>query len=59
MFFNRNVTNKVSNQKTLYYATSKILCTSALPGKTGKHENHIFFAQMLYQRIARNQPVAA
>jgi len=34
IFFGRNVTDKVGNQKTLYY--------SALPGKTGKHENHIF-----------------
>jgi len=31
--FDRNVTDKVSNQKT--YA-------SALPGKMGKHENNIF-----------------
>ena len=34
-FFGRNVTDKVSNQKTLY-------CASALPGKTGKQENRIF-----------------
>jgi len=26
IFFGRNVTNKVSNQKTLYYATSNNLC---------------------------------
>jgi len=33
------------------------MCASALPGKTGKHENRIFFTQMLYQCIARIQPV--
>jgi len=42
IFFGRSVTYKVGNQKTLYYATSKITCASALPGKTRKHENHIF-----------------
>jgi len=37
---------------------SQIICASALPGKTGKHENCIF-TQMLYQCIARIQPVTA
>jgi len=32
--FGRNIANKMSNQKTLYNATSKS-CASALPGKTG------------------------
>jgi len=41
IFFGRNVTDKVRNQNTLYYAT-QITCASALPVKTGKHENHIF-----------------
>jgi len=41
MFFDRNVTNKVGNQKTLYYATSSNLCFCT-PDKTEKHENHIF-----------------
>jgi len=40
LFFGRNVTDKVGNQKTLYYATSSDLYF--LPGKTGEHENHIF-----------------
>jgi len=42
-YFGRNVTDNVGNQKALYYATSNNLCkkNSALPGKTGKHENHI------------------
>jgi len=40
-FFGRNVTDKVGNQKTLYYATWNT-CAFALPVKTGKHENHIF-----------------
>jgi len=26
----------------------QITCTSDIPGKTGKHENHYFFTQMLY-----------
>ena len=44
IFFGRNVTDKVGNQKTLYYAISNNLCScaSALPGKMRKHENHIF-----------------
>jgi len=33
----------------------QITRASALPGKTGKHENHIFI-QMLYYCIARIQP---
>jgi len=39
IFFRRYVTDKVSNQYALYYATSntQITCASALPGKTGKH----------------------
>jgi len=41
IFFGRNVANTVGNQKVLYYAT-EITCASALPAKTGKHENCIF-----------------
>ena len=42
-FFGRNVIDKVSNQKTLYYATSINVCfCTTVPGKTGKHENRIF-----------------
>jgi len=41
IFFGRNVTDKVSSQKTLYDATSNNLAF-ALPGKTEKHENCIF-----------------
>jgi len=37
--FGRNVTDKVSNQKTLH-TPPQITCTSALPGKIGKHKNH-------------------
>ena len=40
IFFGSNVTDKVSNQKTLHYATST--CASTLPGKTEKRENCIF-----------------
>ena len=32
----------------------QIICASALPGKTGKHENRIF-TQMLYQSRALQQ----
>ena len=45
IFLAENVTDKVSNQKTLYYATSTY--ASALPGTMGKHQN-VFFPQMLY-----------
>jgi len=38
IFFGRNVTDKVSNQKT----PPQITCASALAGKTGKYENRIF-----------------
>ena len=41
IFFGRNVTDKVGNQKTLYMPP-QITCASALPVKTGKRENHIF-----------------
>ena len=46
IFFGRNVMDKVSNQKTLYYATS-VTCASALPGKMRKCKNCIY-PQMLY-----------
>jgi len=38
IFFGRHVTNKVSNQKTLYYATSNNLCfyTTCQNGETQK-----------------------
>jgi len=39
IFFGRNVTDEVSNQKMFYYATSNNLCFCTIPGKTGKHEN--------------------
>jgi len=46
--FGRNVSDKISNQKTRSFAMSpQIMRTSASalhrPGKTGKHENHIHF----------------
>ena len=41
IFFGRNVTYKVSNLTTLYYATC-ITYASAILGKTGKHEDCIF-----------------
>jgi len=45
--FGRNVTDKVGNQKTLYYAT---------PVKMGKHENHIFHSIGLC--YTHNEPVS-
>ena len=42
IFFGRNVTDKVSNQKTLYYATSYNVCFCTSWQKTRKHENYIF-----------------
>ena len=45
IFFRRNVIDKVSDQKTLYYMLFQITSASALHGKTGKHENCIFFTQ--------------
>ena len=52
IFFGRNVSDIVGNQKTLYYAISNN-CASALPGKPGKHENHIFHSNaVLYDSAA-------
>jgi len=42
IFFGRNVTDEVGNQKTLYYATSSNLCCFCTTCQMGKHENHIF-----------------
>jgi len=39
--FSRNTTDKVSNQKTRYYAISNT-CVSALPGKTGNVKIALF-----------------
>jgi len=41
IFFGRNVTDKVGNQKS-FTMPPQITRASALPGKTGKHEIHIF-----------------
>ena len=40
-YFGRNVIGKVSNQKTLYYATSNNL-RFCITWQKGKHENYIF-----------------
>ena len=51
-YFLAEITDIVGNQKTLYYATSNN-CASELPGKTGKHENHIFHSNaVLYDSAA-------
>jgi len=41
IFFGRNVTGKVGNQKMLYYAISNNLCFCTT-WQNAKHENHIF-----------------
>jgi len=41
IFFGRNVTDKVGNQKR-FTVPPQITCASALPGKMQKHENYIF-----------------
>jgi len=41
IFFGRNVTDTVGNQKMLSMPP-QMTCASALPVKTGKRENHIF-----------------
>jgi len=40
-FFGRNVTDKVAIKRR-FTMSPQITCASALPGKTGKHENHTF-----------------
>jgi len=40
IFFGRNVTDKVSNQRRITMP-HQITCASALPGKMEKHENRI------------------
>jgi len=56
-FFGRNVTDKVNNQKTLYYTTPNNLCFFTT-WKNGETRKSHFFTQMLYQCIARIQLVA-
>jgi len=41
IFFGRNVTDKVGNQRC-FNMPPEITCVSALPGRTRKHKNHIF-----------------
>jgi len=41
--FGRNVTDKVGNQKTLYYATSNNLCFCTT-WQNAENESHIFHA---------------
>jgi len=41
IFFGRNVTDKVSNQRS-FTMPPQITCASALRGKMGKHESCIF-----------------
>jgi len=53
-FFGKNVTDKVSNQKTYYYATSNNLCFCITWQNGEMRKSH--FTQMLYQCIAWIQP---
>jgi len=54
IFFGRNVTNKVSTQKTYYYATANDLCFCTI-WQNRENENRIF-TQMQYYCIAWIQP---
>ena len=45
IFFGRNVTNKVSSQNTLYYATSNNLCFCTV-WQNGKNENCVFHSAL-------------
>jgi len=51
-FFGTNITDKVSNQKTLYYATSNNLCFCIIwqNGKTQKL--HFFHLNAIIQPVA-------
>ena len=55
--FGRNVTNKVGNQKTLYYMLPQLTCASVLPDKTGKHENCIFHLNAAYFFTKKHETV--
>jgi len=48
-FFGKNVTSKVDNQKTLYYATLNNLCFCTT-WQSGEHENQIFTQMLLVGR---------
>ena len=56
IFVGRNVIDKVSNQKTLYFATSNNVCFCTT--WQNRDTKVAFFTQMMYQCIARIQPVA-
>jgi len=53
-FFGRNVIDKVGNQRR-FTMPPEITCASALPGKTQKHEKHMFHSIGL--RHTHNAPV--
>jgi len=57
ILFGNDVTHKVSNQKTLYYATLNNVCFCTIWQNWETRKSH-FFTQMLYQCIASIQPVA-
>ena len=51
IFFGRNVISNVGNQKC-FYMPPQITCASALRGKMGKHENHIFHSNAVSVKSA-------
>ena len=55
IFFGRNVTDKVGNQKTLYYATSNNLCFCNTWQNAETRKNHILHSIGLY--CTHNAPV--
>jgi len=53
IFYDRNVTDKIDNQKPLYYATSNNLCFCTT-WQNGKHETHNVTQLLCY---THNAPV--
>jgi len=51
IFFDRNVTDKEAVKRS-FNMPPQITCASALPGKTGKHENHIFHSNAVFVESA-------
>jgi len=58
IFFGRNVTDVVSSQKR-FTLPPQITCASALPSKTEKRENCIFFTQMHCQNSSSRSLISS
>jgi len=51
IFFDRNVTDKEAVKRS-FNMPPQITCASALPGKMGKHKNHIFHSNAVFVESA-------